>query len=124
MSGAQDVEIEFANWPKIMSKGQLTVKFDKSPGQIKDILWSDGILAGGAGSTRIIVTTPRMEVPGTVPVELTDGSRSIFFEFRFVDDQIELWLSGACDDGSPFTVRDGNRYCKLGSPLNGTTAGG
>lgn len=124
MSGGQDVEIEFANWPKITSTDSLTVKFDKSPGQIKTVLWSDGILAGGAGSTRIIVITPRMETPGTVPVELTDGLRSIFFEFRFVDDQIELWLSGACNDGSTFTARGGARYCKLGSPLNGTNAGG
>ena len=112
--------LEFANWPVVSSTDDISVTFGASPGQVKRVLWSDGY----SGSTRIEVETPAMQSPGTVSVEVTDAVLSVFFEFRFVDDRIELWLPGGstCSNSPDQDYVPG--YCSKGSSLRGTTAGG
>eukprot|EP00936_MAST-01D_sp_MAST-1D-sp1_P002478 g2478.t1 len=116
LSGGDEFEIEFANWPVISSTTDVAINFGASPGQVTAIKWSDGIF----GSTRLSVRSPAMDTPGTVSVELTDSTASVYFDFNFVDDNVELWFPG----GPLCSNSPAPGYCLQGPTLSGTNAGG
>ena len=90
LSGGDEFEIEFANWPIISSTTDIAINFGESPGKVTAVKWSDGIF----GSTRLSVLSPALDAPGTVSVELTDSAASVYFDFNFFDDNVEVWFPG------------------------------